>query len=150
MTDNFITYDGEVLIENNHLQINDRQFKWHKPLSIGSLVAIVLYGVLIIIKYFKTGDPFDLWPGIIIIVLGIPALIVQSRIIYDNKINFKDIKRIVVRHNLANHLFADIILHTGKKRRLMLDREDLGQFERNHLDALVEALRKKKLATVVR
>jgi hypothetical protein len=52
--------------------------------------------------------------------------------------------------NLAERLFTDIILHTGRKRRVILDQEDLGRFGRDHLDELVEALSAKKLVTEVK
>jgi len=150
MNNNFITYDGELSIEENYLQINDHQPRWFKFISQVSIISALLYGVLIIIKYFRSGDPFDLWPGIALVVLGIPAWVAGSKIIYDSRIDYKDIRRIVIKRNLAERLFADIILHTGKKRRVILDQEDLGRFGRDHLDDLVEALSAKKLVTEVK
>ena len=150
MKKDFVIHDGELSVEDNYLQINDQQPRWFKIGSQVGLIPAILYGVLIIIKYFRTGDPFDLWPGVAIVVLGIPALIVQSKIIYDSRIDYKDIRRIVIKRNLTDQLTGDIILRTGRKRRVIVDQQDLGRFERDHLGELVEALGAKGLVTEVK
>ncbi len=90
MTNTFVTFDGELSVEETYLQINDHQPRWFKVAIWMSLISALLYGVLIIIKYFSTGDPFDLWPGIALVVLGIPAMVVQTKIIYDSRIEIRD------------------------------------------------------------
>ena len=150
MKKDFVIHDGELSIEDNYLQINDHQPRWFRVGSQVGLISAILYGVLIIIKYFRTGDPFDLWPGIVIVVLGIPAMIVQSKIIYDSTLDYRDIRRIVIKSNMSGQLIGDVILHSGKKRRVILDQQDLGRFERDHLRELVEALRAKELVTEIK
>lgn len=148
MKDIFIIHKGELIFEEDCLLINDGQPAWFKTISIISLIAILLYGVLIIVKDFRGNDPANLWIGITIICLGIPAMVVQSKISYVNRIEYRHIRKIKIRRNLTDQLFADIILDTGTKRRIMLDREDLGQFGRDHLDELIKAFNDKQLPTV--
>ena len=150
MKKDFVIHDGELSIEDNYLQINDHQPRWFRIGSQVGLISAILYGVLIIIKYFSTGDPFDLWPGIVIVVLGIPAMIIQSKISYDSTLDYRDIRRIVVKRNLTEQLIGDIILHSGKKRRVILDQQGLGRFERDHLSELIEELGVKNIVTEIK
>lgn len=145
MKKTFQTYSGEISFEDSHLQIHDNQPKWFKTASLVSIIAVILYGIILIIRFFKTNDPFDLWPGLVMVILGIPAVIVQWRITYIDRIAYDDIIRVKIHRNIANHLFADIIIHNGKKRRIVPDKEDLGRFDRDHLDELIEALNNKRL-----
>jgi len=108
----------------------------------------MLYGVLVIIKYFRGDDSSDLWIGVTIISLGIPAMIVQSKISYDSKIEYKHIRSIKIRRNLTDQLLADILLNNRKKRRIVLDSEDLGRFGRDHLDKLIEEFNDKQVQTI--
>jgi len=85
-----------------------------------------------------------------LVVLGIPAMVVQSKIIYDSRIEFRDIRRIIIKRNLTDQLIADIILQSGKKRRVMPDQQNLGRFESDHLSELVEVFDARKLATIIK
>ncbi|MCB0801189.1 MAG: hypothetical protein KDB91_11855 [Bacteroidales bacterium] len=144
----FLTYSGEISFEDSHLQIYDNQPKWLKAVSLATIFSAILYGILLIVRFFKTDDPFDLWPGLVMVVLGIAAVIVQWRISYIGRIAYDDIIRVKIHRNIANHLFADIIIRSGKKRRIVLDEDDLGRFGRDHLDELIEALNNRKLKVI--
>ncbi|MCJ7446304.1 MAG: hypothetical protein MUO72_01285 [Bacteroidales bacterium] len=150
MKTHFLIHHGELSIEDNYIQINDNNPKWIKFLAVFGSICAILYGILIIIKYFKTNDPFDLWPGIIIVTLGIPALIVQTRINYDKQLYFNDIERVIIKHNISNYFFADFMLSNGRKRRVMLDQNELGKFEKYFLDDFVKALNDKNLKTEIK
>ncbi len=149
MKNSLIIFNGEVSIEDNYININDNHPKWARFIAVSATFCTILYGILIIIKYFKTNDPFDLWPGIIFVTLGIPSLIIQSRISFDNKLYFHDIERVKIKHNLVNHLIADFILSKGRRRRVMLDQEDFIKFEKFHLDDFVRALNNKNIKTEI-
>ena len=75
-------------------------------------------------------------------------MIVQSKISYDSKIEYKHIRSIKIRRNLTDQLLADILLNNRKKRRIVLDSEDLGRFGRDHLDKLIEEFNDKQVQTI--
>jgi len=149
MKNKFDIHKGELLFEEECLHIHDRQPAWFKTISMISLIAILLYGVISIVKGLRENDTANLWISVAIISLGIPAMVVQSRISYDNRIEYKYIRKIKIHRNLTDQLLADIILDTGKKRRIILDEEDFGQFGRDHLDELVEAFNGRQLPAVL-
>ena len=150
MKTQFIIHKGELSFEDNCIEINDKKSKRTKSFTILSSIFPVLYGILIIIKYFKTNDPFDLWPGLILVTLGIPGLIIQTKMTFINKINFHEIDRVIIKSNFSNSLIADFIISNGKKRRVILDFADLGGFEKFSLDDFVKNLSDKNIKTEIK
>ena len=150
MKTQFIIHKGELSFEDNCIEINDKKSKRTKSFTILSSIFPVLYGILIIIKYFKTNDPFDLWPGLILVTLGIPGLIIQTKMTFINKINFHEIDRVIIKSNFSNSLIADFIISNGKKRRVILDFVDLGRFEKFSLDDFVKNLSDKNIKTEIK
>ena len=150
MKTHFIIHKGELSFEDNCIEINDKKSKRTKSFTILSSIFPVLYGILIIIKYFKTNDPFDLWPGLILVILGIPGLIIQTKMTFINKINFVEIDRVIIKSNFSNSLIADFKISNGKKRRVILDFADLGRFEKFSLDDFVKNLSDKNIKTEIK
>jgi len=150
MKTHFIIHKGELSFEDNCIEINDKKSKRTKSFTILNSIFPVLYGILIIIKYFKTNDPFDLWPGLILVILGIPGLIIQNKMTFINKINFHEIDRVIIKSNFSNSLIADFIISNGKKRRVILDFADLGRFEKFSLDDFVKNLSDKNIKTEIK
>jgi predicted nucleic acid-binding Zn ribbon protein len=150
MKTHFIIHKGELSFEDNCIEINDKKSKRTKSFTILSSIFPVLYGILIIIKYFKTNDPFDLWPGLILVILGIPGLIIQNKMTFINKINFHEIDRVIIKSNFSNSLIADFKISNGKKRRVILDFADLGRFEKFSLDDFVKNLSDKNIKTDIK
>ena len=150
MKTQFIIHKGELSFEDNCIEINDKKSKRTKSFTILSSIFPVLYGILIIIKYFKTNDPFDLWPGLILVTLGIPGLIIQTKMTFINKINFVEIDRVIIKSNFSNSLIADFKISNGKKRRVILDFADLGRFEKFSLDDFVKNLSDKNIKTEIK
>jgi predicted nucleic acid-binding Zn ribbon protein len=150
MKTQFIIHKGELSFEDNCIEINDKKSKRTKSFTILSSIFPVLYGILIIIKYFKTNDPFDLWPGLILVTLGIPGLIIQTKMTFINKINFLEIDRVIIKSNFSNSLIADFMISNGKKRRVILDFADLGRFEKFSLDDFVKNLSDKNIKTEIK
>ena len=150
MKTHFTIHKGELSFEDNCIEINDKKSKRTKSFTILSSIFPVLYGILIIIKYFKTNDPFDLWPGLILFTLGIPGLIIQTKMTFINKINFHEIDRVIIKSNFSNSLIADFIISNGKKRRVILDFADLGRFEKFSLDDFVKNLSDKNIKTEIK
>jgi len=150
MKTHFIIHKGELSFEDNCIEINDKKSKRTKSFTILSSIFPVLYGILIIIKYFKTNDPFDLWPGLILVILGIPGLIIQNKMTFINKINFHEIDMVIIKSNFSNSLIADFKISNGKKRRVILDFADLGRFEKFSLDDFVKNLSDKNIKTEIK
>jgi len=150
MKTHFIIHKGELSFEDNCIEINDKKSKRTKSFTILNSIFPVLYGILIIIKYFKTNDPFDLWPGLILVILGIPGLIIQNKITFISKINFHEIDRVIIKSNFSNSLIADFKISNGKKRRVILDFADLGRFEKFSLDDFVKNLSDKNIKTEIK
>jgi hypothetical protein len=150
MKTHFIIHKGELSFVDNCIEINDKKSKRTKSFTILSSIFPVLYGILIIIKYFKTNDPFDLWPGLILVILGVPGLIIQNKMTFINKINFHEIDMVIIKSNFSNSLIADFKISNGKKRRVILDFADLGRFEKFSLDDFVKNLSDKNIKTEIK
>jgi predicted nucleic acid-binding Zn ribbon protein len=150
MKTHFIIHKGELSFEDNCIEINDKKSKRTKSFTILSSIFPVLYGILIIIKYFKTNDPFDLWPGLILVILGVPGLIIQNKMTFINKINFHEIDMVIIKSNFSNSLIADFKISNGKKRRVILDFADLGRFEKFSLDDFIKNLSDKNIKTEIK
>jgi predicted nucleic acid-binding Zn ribbon protein len=150
MKTHFIIHKGELSFEDNCIEINDKKSKRTKSFTILSSIFPVLYGILIIIKFFKTNDPFDLWPGLILVILGVPGLIIQNKMTFINKINFHEIDMVIIKSNFSNSLIADFKISNGKKRRVILDFADLGRFEKFSLDDFIKNLSDKNIKTEIK
>jgi hypothetical protein len=150
MKTHFIIHKGELSFEENYIEINDKKSKRTKSFTVLSSIFPVLYGILIIIKYFKTNDPFDLWPGIILVTLGIPGLIIQTKMTFIKKINFLEIDKVIIKSNFSNSLIADFKISNGKKRRVILDFADLSRFEKFSLDDFVKNLSDKNIKAEIK
>ena len=85
-------------------------------------VCWIVYGILSLLRYNKTGDPFLLWSGIIIISLWIIGIIVKYFKQTDQQIRFDDIEKVIIKKDLLETvLSADIVMKNSKKRSVILD-----------------------------
>jgi hypothetical protein len=150
MKTRFIIHNGELSFSDNCIEINDKKSRWTKIFTMFSSICALLYGIIIIIKYFKTNDPFDLWPGLIIVTLGIPSIMFQTKMTFVNKIYFHEIDRVIIKSNMSNSFIADFMVSEGKKRRVILDFADLGRFEKFSLDDFVKTLNENNIKTEIR
>jgi hypothetical protein len=150
MKTRFIIHNGELFFADSYLEINDKKSKITKSFTILSSICAVFYGILIIIKYFKTNDPFDFWPGLIIVTLGIPGLIIQTKMTFIKKIHFHEIDRVIIKSDISNSFIADFIISNGKKRRVILDFADLGRFKKFFLEDFVKTLTNKNIKTEIK
>ncbi len=151
MKTNFTIHQGEISFMDKVINIHDKNSKWSKPFILFSGICAVLYGTAIIIKYFKTNDPFDLWPGIAIVTIGIPSLIFnQIRITFINQIQYRDIKKVIIKYTFANQYIAVFTLTNSKKRRVILDYNDEGRFEKFSLKDFINALNTNDVITEIK
>jgi hypothetical protein len=75
METHFFISQGELTFEEDCIQIDDKSTRWTKGqmILIGGIFPI-LFGLQHLWKYPKTHDPFNLWFGISLTVIGIPIL----------------------------------------------------------------------------
>jgi hypothetical protein len=150
MKANFKIHKGELSFTDNSIEINDKNSRRTKILTIFNSVCVVFYGIVIIIKYFKTNDPFDLWPGLIIVTLGIPGIIFQTRISFVNKIRYNEIETVIIKYTISNFFVADFMLSNGKKRRVVLDFADIARFGKFSLEDLTKTLNENSIKTEIK
>ena len=150
MKTHFIIHKGELSFSDNYIEINDKSSKWTKRFTVFNTICAVFYGILLLIKYFKTNDPFDLWRGLIVVTLGIPGLIIQSKITFINKIKYHEIEKVIIKTSISNYFIADFIISDKKKRRVILDYADLSRFKKFSLDDFVKNLGDKNVRTEIK
>jgi len=85
-------------------------------------VCWIVYGILSLLRYQKTGDQFLLWSGIIIISLWIIGIIVKYFKQTDQQISYNDIEKVIIKKDLLETILsADIVMKNSKKRSVILD-----------------------------
>jgi hypothetical protein len=149
MKKNFVIQNGDLSFEDDYISIDDNNKRWTKFFTLFGSVCIILYGIIIFIKYFTTHDNWDLWPGIICVIFGIPSLIYRARTNYDRRIEYSRIEKVIIKHNFTNFLIASFILKDSTTRRATLDQNDLAKFEKFSLGDLVKALNDKSISTEI-
>ena len=121
MQKKFNIHKGEISFLENGLEINDHGRR-SKRIYIIMGVCWIVYGILSLLRYNKTGDPFLLWSGIIIISLWIIGIIVKYFKQTDQQIRFDDIEKVIIKKDLLETvLSADIVMKNSKKRSVILD-----------------------------
>ena len=137
----FNIHKGEISFLENGLEIND-QGRWSKRIYIIMGVCWIVYGILSLLRYYKTGDQFLLWSGIIIISLWIIGIIVKYFKHTDQLISYDDIEKVVIKKELLETiLIADIVMKDSKKRSVILDYNGELNFNRYSLKEFQSALK---------
>jgi hypothetical protein len=117
MKQTFKLKKGEILFEEDKIIINDdaKKQKWMLSLII---CFGTIYGIETFLKYFKTGDNFDFWYGLIIGLVGILTLIIWLLRSVRSEISLDEVKSMKVRQRNGNK-FLDISLKNNKLRRVI-------------------------------
>ena len=137
----FNIHKGEISFLENGLEIND-QGRWSKRIYTIMGVCWIVYGILSLLRYYKTGDQFLLWSGIIIISLWIIGIIVKYFKHSDQLISYDDIEKVVIKKELLETiLIADIVMKDSKKRSVILDYNGELNFNRYSLKEFQSALK---------
>ena len=140
MQKKFNIHKGEISFLENGLEIND-QGRRSKRIYIIMGVCWIVYGILSLLRYQKTGDQFLLWSGIIIIGLWIIGIIVKYFKHTDQRISYNDIEKVVIKKELLDTiLIADIVMKDSKKRSVILDYNGELNFNRYSLKEFESAL----------
>ena len=140
MQKKFNIHKGEISFLENGLEIND-QGRRSKRIYIIMGVCWIVYGILSLLRYQKTGDQFLLWSGIIIICLWIIGIAVKYFTQTDQQISYNDIEKVVIKKELLDTiLIADIVMKDSKKRSVILDYNGELNFNRYSLKEFESAL----------
>jgi hypothetical protein len=117
MKQTFKLKKGEILFEEDKIIINDdaKKQKWMLSLII---CFGTIYGIETFLKYFKTGDNFDFWYGLIIGLVGILTLIIWLLRSVRSEISLDEVKSMKVRQRNGNK-FLDINLKNNRLRRVI-------------------------------
>jgi hypothetical protein len=150
MKKKFVIQNGELSFEDNYISIDDTNRKWTKFFALFGAACIIIYGIIIFKKYFTIHAPWDLWRGILCIIIGIPSLIYQIRTNYDRRIEYTKIEKVIIKHNFTNFLIASFIIKNATTRRAFLDQNDLDKFEKFSLNDFVKAINEKNIRTEIK
>ncbi|MHB9142616.1 MAG: hypothetical protein ACYC25_12145 [Paludibacter sp.] len=117
MKQTFKLKKGEILFDEDKIIIKDdaKKQKWMLSLII---CFGTIYGIETFLKYFKTGDNFDFWYGLIIGSVGILTLIIWLLRSVRSKISLDEVKSMNVRQRNRNK-FLDIKLKNNRLRRVI-------------------------------
>ena len=116
MKQTFKLKKGEILFDEDKIIIKDDAKKQKWMLSLILCLGIIL-GIETFLKYFKTGDNFDFWFGLIIGLIGILTLIIWLLRSVRSEIFFNEVKSMKVRQINGNK-FLDINLKNNRLRRV--------------------------------
>jgi hypothetical protein len=116
MIQTFKLKNGELSFEEDKIVITDSAKKQNRNWLISSGVWTV-YGILSVLRYFKTGDPFLLWTGLFI---GIAHFVILVRTLFrsaKSEILRSEIVSWEIKQRFGNR-FLDIRLKENKTRRV--------------------------------
>jgi hypothetical protein len=107
---------GEIVLGEEKITIRDKA-KREKLLRIASSVIWIVYGILSVLRYMKTGDEFLLWTGSIIGSLNLAVLIYSLFRVTKGEIDLQEIGTAIFKERNGNK-FLDLKLKSGSKRRI--------------------------------
>jgi len=145
MKKKFTIHNGEISFLDNGLEINDHSMK-SKWIYIILGFCWILYGILSLLRYTKTGDNFLLWSGIIIISLWIIGIVIKYFKQTDKQILFNDIDKVIIKKDVMDTILkADIIFKNSKRRSVILDYNGELNFNKYSLNDFQVALNEKDI-----
>ncbi len=147
MKTDYVIFDGELILEDDHIQIKDKNFRWMKSLMILSQVSIIFLGLIWVNDNFKMYDDYRFLLGLFFLIGGIFGLLKSNKNTFVKQLFYYQIEKVEIKHTWQNLLIADFKVTNGRKRRVLLDRDDFGRFEKFFLDDLVNALKDKHIDT---
>jgi hypothetical protein len=117
MTQTFKLKKGEILFDDDKIFIKDDAKKQKLMLSL-IICFGTIYGIETFLKYFKTGNNFDFWYGLIIGLVGILTLILWLLRSVRSEIPLIEVKSIKLNQRF-NNKFLDIRLKNNRLRRVI-------------------------------
>ena len=117
MTQIFNIKNGQISFETDKVSISDN-LKKHNLITLISAGIWTIFGVISVLRYFKTSDQFLLWTGLFIGIGHFVFFILSLFRSNQNEILFNDVKSIKVKQRFGNR-FLDINLKNNKLRRVI-------------------------------
>jgi len=108
--------NGEISFDENGIVIIDNARKQYR-LRVFSSSLWSFYGIISVLRYFKTGDQFLLWTGLFIGIGHFVLLISSFFRITKNEIKKSEIRSLELKQRFGNN-FLDIKLVGNKIRRV--------------------------------
>jgi len=116
MKQTFKLKKGEILLDENKIWIKD-DAKKQKWILTAILCLGTIYGFLTFLNYYKTGDKFDFWFGLLIGVLDILILTIWLLRSVRSEIYLSEVKSMKLKQKF-NNKFLGIRLNTNRPRRV--------------------------------
>jgi hypothetical protein len=117
MKQTFKLKKGEISFDADKIIIKDdaKRQKW-----ILSLILFLgtIYGILTLLRYFKTGDQSELWTGLFIFLLNLFGLTLWLLRSVRNEISLSEVRSIKLNQKFSNK-FLDIRLNSNRLRRVV-------------------------------
>jgi len=117
MKQTFKLKKGEILFAEHKIFIKD-DAKKQKWILTAILCLGTIYGFLTFLNYYKTGDKFDFWFGLLIGVLDILILTIWLLRSVRSEISLSEVKSMKLKQRF-NNKFLDIRLNTNRLRRVI-------------------------------
>jgi len=117
MKQTFKLKKGEILLDENKIWIKD-DAKKQKWILTAILCLGTIYGFLTFLNYYKTGDKFDFWFGLLIGVLDILILTIWLLRSVRSEIYLSEVKSMKLKQRF-NNKFLGIRLNTNRPRRVI-------------------------------
>ncbi len=123
MKQNFKLKNNEVEFDNEKILIKDNA-KIDKYIMVFCNCIWILFSLMKILKYYKTGHNFDLWFGVAIGLANIFLLFYWQSISVSNEIKFTEVKSMKIKQRFKNR-YLEIRLKDNKSRRVNLLENEL-------------------------
>lgn len=146
MKESFGIEKGEIIFDENHVEILDDMRPWHRYQAFITGGLGFILAVIFLLRYFREGESWYLIVFALMLAMGIPGSFISYRMCYDRQVKYCDIMVVRIQDNFAGQLVADIILKNRRKRQVILDRDRLSQFERTRLDHFTRVLKSKGIS----
>ena len=108
---------GELSFDEEKIVIKDDARKQNRLILITSCIWIV-YGILSVLRYFKTGDQFLLWTGLLIGIAHLIVVVLMLLRTSKNEVRKSEIKSLEIKERFGR-TFLDINLVGFKFRRVI-------------------------------
>lgn len=116
MKQTFKLKNGEVEFDNEKISIKDNA-KTQKYIIVLCNCIWILFSLVKLLKYYKTGHNFDLWIGIVFGFANTFLLIFWQSISVSNEIKLTEVESMKIKQRFKNR-YLEIRLKNNKSRRV--------------------------------
>ncbi len=119
---------GKLAISKGEIMITDdgiRQYRYR----LFSAIGWMFFGVISIFRYFKTGDDFLLYTGVVIAVGHLIALILTLLRTNAKTLDINEVKSWGIKNRWGTY-FLDLNLKNGRYRRVIIKKDEQAELEK--------------------